>query len=77
MGYAVATAGIGAVGTAALATGITFVVASVLGRRMSDSLGQALSAVVGLGLLGLIIAMVVQLVGSFFAPRCSVPVASS
>ncbi|MCT0223813.1 Bax inhibitor-1 family protein [Synechococcus sp. CS-1328] len=68
VGYAVASAGIGAVGTAALATGITFVVASVLGRRMSDSIGQALGAVVGLGLLGLIIAMVVQVVGSIFAP---------
>ena len=66
--YALVAAGIGAIGTAALATGITFVVASVLGRRMSDSVGQSLSAVVGLGLLGLIIAMVVQLVGSFFAP---------
>ena len=33
---------------------------------MSDSVGQALSQVVGLGLIGLIIAMVVQLVGGFF-----------
>ena len=31
------------VGIAALATGITFVVASIFGRRMSDSVGQALS----------------------------------
>lgn len=65
---AIGTAGIGAVGTAALATGITFVIASVLGRRMSDSVGQALGAVVGLGILGLLIAMVVQLVGSIFVP---------
>lgn len=65
---AVAVAGAGAIGTAALATGITFVIASVVGRRMSDSLGQALSGVVGLGMVGLLIAMVVQLVGSFFAP---------
>ena len=35
---------------------------------MSDSVGQALSGVVGLGLIGLIIAMVVQLIGGFFAP---------
>ncbi|MCS5698863.1 Bax inhibitor-1 family protein [Cyanobium sp. FGCU-52] len=68
VGYALTTAGIGAVGTAALATGITFVLASVMGRRMSDSVGQALSGAVGLGLIGLIIAMVVQLVGSIFAP---------
>merc|ERR1711934_478011 len=64
--FAGAVAGVGAVGTAALATGITFVIASIVGRRMSDSVGQALSQVVGLGLIGLIIAMVVQLVGGFF-----------
>ena len=66
--YAVDVAGIGAIGIAALATGITFVVASVMGRRMSDNVGQSLSAVVGLGILGLLIAMVVQIIGSFFAP---------
>jgi FtsH-binding integral membrane protein len=66
--YAVTTAGIGAVATAALATGITFVVASFTGRRMSDNVGQALSSVVGLGILGLVIAMLVQVVGSIFAP---------
>jgi len=57
------------VGIAALATGITFVVASIFGRRMSDSVGQALSGVVGLGLIGLLIAMVVQIIGSIFAPE--------
>ena len=62
-----AVAGVGAVGTAALATGITFVIASIVGRRMSDSVGQALSGVVGLGLIGLILAMVVQFVGGIFA----------
>ena len=36
---------------------------------MSDSVGQALSGVVGLGLVGLIIAMVVQFIGGFFAPE--------
>ena len=66
--FAGAVAGIGAVGTAALATGITFVIASIVGRRMSDSVGQALSGVVGLGLIGLILAMVVQFVGGIFAP---------
>ena len=66
--YAVATAGIGAVGTAALATGITFIAASVVGRRMSDSVGQALTGAVGLGVLGLVVAMVIQVVGSIFAP---------
>jgi FtsH-binding integral membrane protein len=62
--YATVVAGVGAVGTAVLATGITFVAASVMGRRMSDSVGQALSGVVGLGILGL-----VQIVGGFFAPE--------
>jgi FtsH-binding integral membrane protein len=66
---AIGTAGIGAVGTAALATGITFVIASVTGRRMSDNVGQALSSVVGLGILGLLIAMVVQIIGGIFAPQ--------
>jgi FtsH-binding integral membrane protein len=65
---AIGTAGIGSVGIAALATGITFVAASVVGRRMSDSIGQALSGVVGLGIVGLLIAMVVQIVGGIFAP---------
>ena len=65
---AIGTAGIGSIGVAALATGITFVAASVMGRRMSDSVGQALSGVVGLGILGLVIAMVVQIVGGIFAP---------
>ena len=65
---AIGTAGIGAIGTAALATGITFVAASVMGRRMSDNVGEALSAVVGLGILGLVVAMLVQVVGGIFAP---------
>ena len=65
---AVAVAGAASIGVATLATGLTFAIASVVGRRMSDSVGQALSGVVGLGLIGLIIAMVVQLIGSFFAP---------
>ena len=65
---AIGTAGIGSVGVAALATGITFVAASVMGRRMSDSVGQALSGVVGLGILGLVIAMLVQIIGGIFAP---------
>jgi len=66
---AIGTAGIGAIGTAALATGVTFVAASVMGRRMSDSVGQALGGVVTLGIIGLVIAMVVQLIGGIFAPQ--------
>jgi FtsH-binding integral membrane protein len=61
-------AGAGAIATAAIATGITFVLASVFGRRMSDDVGQALGGVVGLGVVGLLIAMVVQLVGGLFLP---------
>ena len=36
-----ALAGVTAVGSAALATGITFVIASFVGRRMSDSVGSS------------------------------------
>ena len=66
VGLAVQVAGMGAIGTAVFATGVTFVVASYAGRRMSDSVGQALQGAVGLGLLGLIIAMVFQVIGGFF-----------
>merc|ERR1712230_293609 len=59
----------GSVGTAAIATGFTFVIASIMGRRMSDSVGQALGGVVTLGIIGLVIAMVVQLIGGIFAPQ--------
>ncbi|MCP9943086.1 US12 family protein [Cyanobium sp. ATX 6E8] len=59
-------AGVMPVGVAALATGVTFVMASFFGRRMSDNMGQALSGVVGLGIIGLLIAMVVQLIGAAF-----------
>ncbi|KKZ10872.1 MAG: membrane protein, partial [Candidatus Synechococcus spongiarum SP3] len=65
---ALSVAGIGGVGTAALATGATFLIASVYGRRMSDSVGQALGQVVVLGIIGLLIAMVIQLVGGLFLP---------
>lgn len=65
---AIGAAGIGGVGTAALATGATFLIASVYGRRMSDSVGQALGQVVGLGIIGLLIAMVIQLVVGLFLP---------
>ena len=65
---AIGVAGIGGVGTAALATGATFLIASVFGRRMSDSVGQALGQVVGLGIIGLLIAMVIQIIGGLFLP---------
>ena len=66
--YAAFTIGVGSIATAALATGITFIIASYTGQRMSDNVGQALQGVVGLGLLGLIIAMVVQFIGGLFSP---------
>ena len=66
--YAALSIGVGSIATAALATGITFVIASYTGQRMSDSVGQSLQGVVGLGLLGLIIAMVVQFIGGLFSP---------
>ena len=66
--FATNAIGPGSIATAALATGITFVIASYTGQRMSDNVGQALQGVVGLGLIGLIIAMVVQLLGGLFIP---------
>ena len=66
--YAQVVGGNAAIGTAVLATGLTFVVASITGRRMSDSVGQALTGVVGLGIFGLVVAMVVQILGGIFAP---------
>ena len=63
---AVAVAGAASIGIAALATGITFVLASIFGRRMSESVGQALSAGVGLGMFGLLIAMVGVFIASIF-----------
>ena len=68
VGLAIQVAGMGSIGTAVFATGITFVVASFVGSRMSDNVGQALQGAVGLGLVGLIIAMVFQLIGGIFAP---------
>ena len=62
------TIGMGSVFTAVFATGVTFVIASYSGQRMSDSVGQALSKAVGLGLIGLLLAMVVQWIGGIFNP---------
>ena len=60
------TIGMGSVFTAVFATGVTFIIASYTGQRMSDSVGQALGKAVGLGLLGLLLAVFVQLIGGFF-----------
>ena len=65
---AIGVAGVGSIATAALATGVTFVIASVVGSRMSESVGQALTRTVYLGLGGLILAIMVQFVGSLFVP---------
>ena len=35
---------------------------------MTDNVGQALASAVGLGVVGLIVAMLVQVIGSIFAP---------
>ena len=61
--------GMGSVFTAVFATGVTFVIASYTGQRMSDDVGQALSKVVGLGIMGLLLAMVVQWIGGIFNPQ--------
>lgn len=65
---AIGSVGIGGIGIAALATGITFIVASQVGSKLSEESGLALGKVVGLGLIGLLVAMVLQIIGSFFIP---------
>ena len=69
VGIAYNVAGLGSVFTAVFATGITFVIASYTGRRMSDTVGQSLQAAVGLGAIGLIAALVIGMFGSFIAPQ--------
>ncbi len=69
VGLAYNVAGLGSVFTAVFATGITFVIASYTGRRMSDTVGQSLQAAVGLGAIGLIAALVIGMFGSFIAPK--------
>ena len=66
--FAAAISGPGSIFTAVTATGLTFIIASYTGRRMSDNVGQALQQVVGLGAVGLIIAMLVGFLGYFIAP---------
>nr|YP_002048784.1 hypothetical protein PCC_0122 [Paulinella chromatophora]ACB42574.1 hypothetical protein PCC_0122 [Paulinella chromatophora] len=66
--YAIGAIGISAIGTAALATGITFIIASIAGRRMSDNLGEALTGVVGLGAVGLMVVLLLQLIIGLFIP---------
>ena len=68
VGFATALAGPGSIFTAVMATGITFIIASYAGSRMSDSVGQALQGVVSLGAIGLIVALLVGFIGSFIAP---------
>ena len=61
--------GMGSIFTAVFATGVTFIIASYTGQRMSDDVGQALSKVVGLGAIGLLLAMVFQWIGGIFNPQ--------
>ena len=68
VGLVIGTNGMGSVGTAALATGIIFLIASYTVHTISNSVRQALSRVVSLGLIGLLIAFFIQFIGGFFAP---------
>ncbi len=65
---AVGSVGIGGIGVAALACGITFVIAQQIGTNMSDENGLAFGRAIGLGMIALLVAMVVQLIGGFFFP---------
>ncbi|MFN5514132.1 MAG: Bax inhibitor-1 family protein [Cyanobacteriota bacterium] len=58
--------GIGGIGIAALACGITFVVARSVGSNLSDRDGLALTQTVQLGLIALLVVVLLQVVLSFF-----------
>ncbi len=65
---ALGTPGVGVQGIAiaALGCGITFVVARNIGSNLSDQDGIALSQTVSLGVIGLVVVLVAQLIFSFF-----------
>jgi hypothetical protein len=58
--------GIGGIGIAALACGITFIVARSIGSNLSDKDGLALTQTVQLGLIALLVVVLLQVVLSFF-----------
>jgi len=58
--------GIGGIGIAALACGITFIVARSVGSNLSDRDGLALTQTVQLGLIALLVVVLLQVVLSFF-----------
>lgn len=65
---ALGSVGIGGIGIAALGCGITFILASIFGQKMSESTGQALTQTVTLGIIALFLVMMVQLIGGIFFP---------
>ncbi|WP_126147778.1 Bax inhibitor-1/YccA family protein [Synechococcus elongatus] len=60
--------GLSGLGIAALGCGLTFILASIFGQKMSESTGQALTQTVTLGIFALFLVMLVQLIGGIFIP---------
>jgi len=58
--------GIGGVGFAALGCGITFIAARQIGSNLSEKDGMALTKTVSLGIIALLVAVVGQVIFSFF-----------
>jgi FtsH-binding integral membrane protein len=58
--------GIEGIGVAALGCGATFVAAKSIGSNLSDQDGMALTQTIQLGVIGLVVVMVAQLVLGFF-----------
>lgn len=58
--------GINGIAFAALGCGVTFIAARQMGSNLSESDGMALSKTIGLGLIGLLVVLVLQVVFRFF-----------
>ena len=58
--------GIGGIGFAALGCGVTFIAARQIGSNLSEEDGMALTKTVSLGIIGLFVAIIGQVIFSFF-----------
>ena len=58
--------GIGGIGFAALGCGVTFIAARQIGSNLSEEDGMALTKTVSLGIIGLFVAIIGQVICSFF-----------
>ncbi len=58
--------GLAGIGFAALGCGITFIVASQIGSNLSETDGMALTKTISLGMIGLLVVLIAQLLFSLF-----------